>query len=142
MGDAMNEKGRFVVRPLKWLAAFKGRVTEVIYFGQTPLGRRLDAWFEGDLTGKLLSGRMKGVDYILVRSDNVAEIHVRAAVTTPEGINLSLQIWGYQQDGEIRDAQVKVLTGAEKYRWLGDKIIVGKGRSEGGVLEFDYYYEP
>lgn len=130
------------LRPLKRLAGFKGRVTEVIDFGNTPLGRRFDAWFEGDLTGEVLSGKMKGVDYILVRADKVAEIHVRAAVTTPEGINLSLQIWGFHRDGEIRDAQVKVVTGAEAYQWLGDKIIVGKGKSEGGILEFDYYYEP
>lgn len=138
----MSESRRFVLRPLERLASFKGRVTEVIYFGNTPWGRRFDAWFEGELTGDLLSGRMKGVDYILVRSDDVAEIQVRAAVTTPEGINVSLQIWGYHRDGEIRDAQVKVVTGSEKYRWLCDKIIVGKGKSEGGVLEFDYYYEP
>ncbi len=131
-----------IIHPLEPLASFRGRVTELITYGPTPLGQRLDAHFEGELDGERLKGRMKGVDYILVRSDGVAEIHVRAAVTTLEGVNLSLEIYGYHRDGIIRDAQVKFLTGDPRYLWLTDKIIVGKGKSEKGLLEFEYFYEP
>jgi hypothetical protein len=127
---------------LELLTSFKGKVTELIYFGDTPLGRRFDAYFEGDLSGGVLSGKMRGVDYILVRSDGIAEVNVRAAIVTSDGINISVQISGFGQDGEIKDTYVKMVTGHEKYRWLSSVIIIGKGKSTSGNLEIDYFYEP
>ena len=129
------------IGPLKLLMSFQGKVTELINFGNTPLGRRFDAYFEGELTEGVLSGRMRGVDYILVRPDGIAEINVRAAVTTQEGVNISVLISGYHQNGEIKDTYVKMVTGNENYRWLSSAIIVGKGKSAGGNLEIDYFYE-
>jgi len=132
----------FSIGRLELLTSFKGKVTELIYFGDTPLGRRFDAYFEGDLTGGVLSGRMRGVDYILTRADGVSEINVRAAIVTPDGVNISVQISGYHRDGEIKDTYVKMVTGNENYRWLTSAIIIGKGKSAGGTLEIDYFYEP
>jgi hypothetical protein len=129
------------IGPLQLLMSFKGKVTELINFGNTPLGRRFDAYFEGDLTGGVLAGRMRGVDYILVRPDGIAEINVRAAIVTPDGINISVLISGYHQNGAIKDTHVKMVTGNENYRWLSSAIIVGKGKSAGGNLEIDYFYE-
>ncbi|MBN1664705.1 MAG: DUF3237 domain-containing protein [Deltaproteobacteria bacterium] len=133
----------YSIKKLEHLCSYKAKITEVINFGMTPLGRRLDVCFDGDLAGDLLSGRMRGVDYILVRSDGVGEIHVRGAITTKDGVNISVEISGYgDENGDIRDAHVKFLTGHEKYQWLTSKIVVGKGKSANGQLEFDYYYEP
>jgi hypothetical protein len=129
------------IGPLKLLMSFQGKVTELINFGNTPLGRRFDAYFEGELTEGVLSGRMRGVDYILVRPDGIAEINVRAAITTQEGVNISVLISGYHQNGEIKDTYVKMVTGNENYHWLSSAIIVGKGKSAGGNLEIDYFYE-
>jgi hypothetical protein len=128
--------------PMKLLMSFRGKVTELINFGNTPLGKRYDAWFEGDLSGGVISGRMRGIDFILVRPDGIAEINVRAAIVTQEGVNISVLISGYHQDGEIKDTYVKMITGKESYRWLSSVIIVGKGKSAGGNLEIDYFYEP
>jgi hypothetical protein len=129
------------IGPMNLLMSFQGKVTELIHFGDTPLGRRFDVYFEGELSGGVLSGRMRGVDYILVRADGVAEINVRAAITTQDGINLSVIISGYHEKGEIKDTQVKMVTGDKNYRWLSSAIIVGKGKSDGGKLEIDYFYE-
>jgi hypothetical protein len=131
----------FSIGRMELLMSLQGKVTEVINFGKTPLGRRFDAHFEGELSGEVLSGKMRGVDYILVRPDGIAEINVRAAIVTPEGVNISVQISGYHQEGEIRDAYVKMVTGNENYHWLSSAIIVGKGKSAGGNLEIDYFYE-
>ena len=131
----------FSIDRLELLTSFKGKVTELIYFGDTPLGKRFDAYFEGDLSGGVLSGRMRGVDYILVRSDGVAEINVRAAIVTQDGVNISVQISGYHQNGEIKDTYVKMVTGNKDYNWLTSAIIIGKGKSVGGTLEIDYFYE-
>ncbi len=128
--------------PMKLLMSLRGKVTELINFGNTPLGKRYDAWFEGDLSGGVISGRMRGIDYILVRPDGIAEINVRAAIVTQDGVNISVLISGYHQDGEIKDTYVKMITGIESYRWLSSAIIIGKGKSAGGNLEIDYFYEP
>ncbi len=127
--------------PMKLLMSLRGKVTELINFGNTPLGKRYDALFEGDLSGGVISGRMRGIDYILVRPDGIAEINVRAAIVTQDGVNISVLISGYHQNGEIKDTYVKMITGKESYQWLSSVIIVGKGKSVGGNLEIDYFYE-
>ena len=131
----------FSINRLELLSSFKGKVTELIYFGNTPVGKRFDAYFEGDLSGGVLSGKMRGVDYILSRSDGVAEISIRAAIVTHDGVNISVVIAGYHRDGEIKDTYVKMVTGNERYRWLTSAIIIGKGKSAGEQLEIDYFYE-
>ena len=131
----------FSIGHLELLTSFKGNVTELIYFGDTPLGKRFDAYFEGDLSGGVLSGRMRGVDYILVRSDGIGEINVRAAIITSNGVNISVQISGFGQDEEIKDTYVKMVTGHKDYIWLTSAIIIGKGKSVSGNLEIDYFYE-
>lgn len=141
----LSGKGKlimFSIGRMDLLTSFQGKVTELINFGNTPLGRRFDAYFEGGLTGGALSGMMRGVDYILIRPDGIAEINVRASITTQDQVNISVLISGYHQDGEIKDTYVKMVTGNENYRWLSTAIIIGKGKSSGGNLEIDYFYEP
>jgi hypothetical protein len=140
----LSGKGKLImlsIGRMELLMSFQGKVSELINFGKTPLGRRFDAYFEGDLSGGVLSGKMRGVDYILVRPDGIAEINVRAAIVTQDGVNISVLISGYHQNGEIKDTYVKMVTGNEKYLWLSSAIIIGKGKSTGGNLEIDYFYE-
>lgn len=132
----------FTFGQLEHLCSFKATITKRISFGNTPVGKRTDMHFEGDLTGGILSGRMRGIDYLLTRSDGVSEINVKAAIETTDGINISVQIYGYYYDDLIEDNAVKLLTGHEKYKWLGNKVIVGKGKATPGGLEVDYFYEP
>lgn len=127
---------------LEYLCSYKARITDIIHFGDKPLGKRYDAYFEGDLTGQKLSGKMRGIDYILMRSDGVAELNVRAVIATDDKVNISVQISGYGHGEELKDTQIRMSTGHEKYRWLMSKIIIGKGKMVNGTLELDYYYEP
>ena len=132
----------YSINRLEHLCSYKAKITERIPFGETPVGTRYDAYFEGDIKGEKLSGKMHGIDYILVRSDGIAELNVRAILVTDDKVNISVQISGYMQDGELKDTQIKMITGDEKYHWLMTKIIIGKGKSADGKLELDYYYEP
>ena len=131
----------FTFGRLEHLCSFKAKITQRINFGETPLGKRTDIHFEGDLTGGILSGRMKGIDYLLTRSDGVSEINVRASIATVDGINISVQIFGYYDGELIEDNAVKLLTGHEKYKWLGNKVIVGRGKGTKEGLEVDYFYQ-
>jgi len=132
----------YTIYSLEHLCSYKARTTDFIYFGDTPLGKRYDIYFEGDVTGQKLSGKMRGIDYILERSDGIAELNVRAVLITDDKVNISVQISGYGHDGILKDTQIKMITGDEKYRWLMSKIIIGKGKSADGILDLDYYYEP
>ena len=131
----------YVINGLEHLCAYKADVTKVIYFGETPLGKRSDVYFKGDVRGKL-SGKMHGVDYILERSDGIVELNVRAVLVTEDNANISIQISGYMENEALKDTQIKMVTGHEKYRWLMSKIIIGKGKAADNKLELDYYYEP
>lgn len=137
----------FEIGELKHLASYSARITKNIEFGETPAGRRMDVYFEGELTGEQLSGSMSGVDYVAFRSDGTFEINVWGVITTNDGALISTRIEGYsrQKDGSIVDT-VRVLTSDDRYKWLCDKLIVGWGRvmdtSEGQGFNVDYYYEP
>jgi len=134
---------RFPVAQLELLASLTATATEFIAYGDTPLGQRMDIYFEGELTGGPLSGKMRGIDYVLVRADGVSEINARATVLTGDGANISMQIFGYMRDGEIRDAHVRLLTGDERYKWLCEKTIIGRGKLPSPTqIEIDYFYEP
>ena len=67
---------------------------------------------------------------------------MKAVIVTLDGINISVQISGFYHDRLIKDNQIKLLTANEKYLWLGNKIILGKGKVTAEGLEVDYFYEP
>lgn len=129
------------------LTSMKADVTNIIDFGDTPAGHRMDVYFEGELTGKLLSGRMEGIDYVSTRPDGVMQINVYATISTDDDALISVRIKGYfnPEDGSVKDDNVRFLTSHEKYKWLCNTIIVGRGLASGGVgegtLAVDYHYE-
>ena len=127
-----------------FLASYNVSITKKIDYGDTPVGKRVDVHFEGDLTGDLLSGTMRGIDYVTIRSDGVTEINPRASLKTSDGALISVQISGYAfPDGTIKDTFVRFLTSDEKYKWLNEKVIFGEGRMTSETeFEIKYYYEP
>ncbi len=134
---------RFPIAQLELLASLTASATEFTAYGDTPIGQRMDISFAGDLTGGVLSGEIHGIDYALVRPDGVSEINARAVIVTGDGASISAQIFGYMRDGDIRDAHVRLLTGDERYKWLCEKTIVGRGKLLSPTqLEVDYFYEP
>ncbi|MBU4317018.1 MAG: DUF3237 domain-containing protein [Proteobacteria bacterium] len=132
----------YVIDRLEHLCSYKADVTNRVNFGDTPFGKRYDVYFEGSVTGQKLSGKMHGIDYVLKRSDGIAELNVKAVLVTEDNVNVSVQISGYMNGEELKDTQIKMVTGHEKYSWLMSKIIIGKGKAANNRLELDYYYEP
>jgi len=127
---------------LTYLAYFKFTITKQIIFGETPYGIRHNEYYEGELTGDLVSGSMSGIDYMLYRPDGIDEVNTRATIETPDGAYISVEITGYAMpDGTIVDSYVRFLSGHEKYKWMNDTVFFGKGKAlSEDTYEIDYYY--
>ncbi len=75
---------------------FTAELTEIIPVGFVPEGIRLDAHFKGSVVeGLLIGAQLRGVDYLLLRSDGVGIINVYEVVTTTAGENVSVHAQGY-----------------------------------------------
>lgn len=75
---------------------FTADLTEVVPVGLVPEGIRLDAHFTGSIVEGLLHGaQVRGVDYLLLRSDGVGVINVYEVVTTTAGEHVSVHAQGY-----------------------------------------------
>jgi hypothetical protein len=59
-----------------------------------PEGARFDLYLEGPVTGPRLHGTVKGVDYLRVRADGRAELHIHAEITTGDGAKVALEAGG------------------------------------------------
>ena len=132
---------------LELLAHMKADVKQMINYGLTPLGHRIDVVFEGRLSGGIVTGSLQGVDYFLMRADGVGQVDVRGTITTEDEAVISVCISGYVIGSKFIDPAVKLVTGDERYKWLGETIICGTGRGlpEGyqGLpeqFEMSYYY--
>lgn len=103
--------------------------------GVTPGGARLDVEFEGDLDpGGRLTGHLRAINYLTVRSDGVAHVHVRGTVTTPEGEVVAFTATGLTvpaPDGSatVRDA-VTYQTGASNLAWLNATVGFAAGNAD------------
>lgn len=142
----------YTIGNFEHLANYKAKVTDTFDYGETAIGQRLDVHFGGPIKGPRLSGTMTGIDYVEPRFDGTLGIHVRAMITTDDNALISVHINGFfnPETGAINDNRVQMLSSDERYRWLGDKIIIGRGKAgatsgaegiEIGEIEVDYYYE-
>ena len=86
-------------------------------------GVRLDVAFEGRVTGPKLSGAIKGVDYIHIRADGRAQLHIHAEITTEGGQKIALAADGVAmlQAGaavnQLRE-NATLTTSAAEYTWV------------------------
>ncbi len=129
------------------LTSMKARVLQMVNYGMTPLGHRVDVVFEGDLTGGIITGKLQGVDYFLLRSDGVGEVDVRGNIITNDEAVISVSIKGYVIGPKFVDTSIKLTTSDERYKSLNEKIIIGNGQGlpEGFTglpeqFEMNYYY--
>ena len=77
------------------LYRLEAQLTEIVPIGLVPEGVRLDVYFDGRLThGRFAGGRVRGIDYLLLRNDGVGVIDVRAAVVAGEG-HVEVKAQGY-----------------------------------------------
>jgi hypothetical protein len=100
-----------------------------------PEGVRLDIDFEGELTGPRLSGKIAGTDYVLLRGDGVAKLHIHAVITTDDGERIAFYGDGVAivQPGsptmQLRE-NITLHTAAPKYSWVNRLQIWATGQGD------------
>ena len=110
-------------------------VLRLLVTGATPDGTRMDAEFEGDLDpGGRVAGHLKGVDYITVRQDGVAHLHIHGVITNPEGDVVALNATGLgvrasEGTAIIREA-VTFQTASSKLAWLNGIVAFAGGKAD------------
>ena len=73
-----------------------GTSAESVLMRRTPPpkeGARLDLYLEGPVTGRL-RGSVTGVDYLNMRADGRAELHIHAYITLEDGKKVALEAGG------------------------------------------------
>lgn len=111
------------LQPLySFTAALRPRV-----IGQTADGARLDVEFEGELDpdGRL-TGHLRAVNYLTVRSDGVQHLDIHGVVTSPEGDLVAFKATGLAVPaGEgvaaVRDAAI-YQTSSSRLAWLNQTV--------------------
>ena len=97
-----------------------------------PSGARYDFTLEGRVAGPRLRGTFKGIDYIQVRSDGRAELHIHAEITTDDGKKIALSAGGVASFpdglpvGELRE-NVTMTTAEPGYEWVNPLQIWAVG---------------
>ena len=118
-------------------------ITEVTDYGVTledvlsgkasvPLqGARIDVAFEGRATGRL-AGRLRGVDYLLVRADGRVDLNIHATIKTEDGHRIALAADGVclpragEPVADLRE-NVELITASEDYSWVNTRQVWGVG---------------
>ena len=100
-----------------------------------PEGVRVDAPFEGELKGPKLKGKIAGTDYLLIRGDGVAKLHIHAVITTDNGGRIAFcgEGIGTVQEGspiaQLRE-NVTLHTAAQEYSWVNSQQFWATGQTD------------
>lgn len=112
-----------------------------------PQGARIDVAFEGHAKGRL-SGKVRGVDYLRIRSDGRIDLDIRATIETDDGRRIALSADGVAvpRAGEpIADLleNVSLCTAAADYTWVNTRQIWGPGTVNlaTGKIHIDAYLQ-
>lgn len=89
-------------------------------------GLRFDIHFEGDVTGDLVEGTIKGVDYLTVRADGRLFLDLHASISTKDGAVINVTESGINNNGELR-LNMDFHTNDPRYAWLNHKHVWGVG---------------
>ncbi|MBU3822068.1 DUF3237 domain-containing protein [Flavobacteriaceae bacterium XHP0103] len=91
-----------------------------------PEGARFDINFEGDVEGERINGKIKGIDYLEVRSDGRFFLTLHATITTSDGANIKVEEIGNNKNGELK-LFMKFHSSDKKYAWLNNQDVIGNG---------------
>ena len=94
-------------------------------------GARFDVAFEGGGKGRL-AGKVRGVDYVLMRAEGRADLDVRATLVTEDGHRIAAHIDGVATPRPNEPSvdlveTVRLTTAAPKYEWVNSRQIWGLG---------------
>jgi hypothetical protein len=144
---------------LEPLMTYYADLLPAVAVGQGPYGNRMvfevsGGAFEGPrLRGRLLTG---GGDWLLLDSEGIGHLDVRATFETHDGAIIYVQYFGRLEvtdavmaalggQGETRFgdqhffSQPRFETGDERYRWLNRVIAVGQGRVMPNRVEYQVF---
>ena len=97
-----------------------------------PEGARFDMAFDGVVHGPKVNGRIAGVDYVHVRADGRAQLHIHAEITTDEGEKIALFAEGVAtpEPGSglmhLRES-VTLTTSSPSYAWVNHLQVWAQG---------------
>ena len=97
-----------------------------------PEGLRFDVPFAGEIKGDKLSGKIEGIDYVLLRGDGIVILHIHAVITTDDGERIAFFGEGVatpQQDSPIVELRESVClqTASPTFAWLNKVHIWATG---------------
>ena len=85
-----------VAPPPDFAFRMEATFTYVTVIGMLPEGLRIDAHYNGSMiAGPLAGAIVRGVDYLLIRSDGVSVLDVRETITMPAGHSIAVRAQGY-----------------------------------------------
>ena len=103
--------------------------------GPVPEGEMVNFPFAGRVSGPEISGKLEGVDYVLIRPDGVGLLHVHGIITTDGGDLISIEVSAFATDSRkkgLNDIKgvVTFRTSAKKYAWLNSTQGVEEGYAD------------
>ena len=110
-------------------------------------GARIDIAFEGRATGRL-TGRVRGLDYLRIRTDGRIDLDIRAIVETEDGHRIALSADGVgvpraaEPIADLRE-NVSLTTAAENHAWVNRRQVWGVGTVNfaTGKIHIDAYMQ-
>lgn len=95
-------------------------------------GARIDIAFEGPISGPKLKGRMSGIDYVHIRGDGHAQLHIHAEITTDDGERVAFFADGLARPEpdtnllQLRE-NITFTTSSTAYAWINRVLGWGQG---------------
>ncbi|KAB7530284.1 DUF3237 family protein [Flagellimonas olearia] len=89
-------------------------------------GARFDIYFEGDLIGEKINGKISGVDYLEVRADGRFFLDLHAKILTDDGAQIQVTETGINDHGNLK-LNMEFHTNDERYSWLNRAQVLGLG---------------
>lgn len=89
-------------------------------------GAHFDIYFEGDLIGEKINGKISGVDYLKVRADGRYFLDLHAKILTDDGAQIQVTETGINDNGTLKLNMV-FHTNDQRYAWLNRAQVLGLG---------------
>ncbi|OJJ37919.1 hypothetical protein ASPWEDRAFT_171371 [Aspergillus wentii DTO 134E9] len=142
------------------LFSLRCAVAAPIEIGNGPYGRRRCVPIEsGTVRGEYINGEVVpgGADFMLVEDDQTTHVNTNYVIKSDDGAYLYIRTEGTRSgppevlkalmEGDGVDPNsywfhlhIKIETGHEKYRWMNNRVIVGRATRAKGEVAYDAYF--
>jgi len=126
---------------LEFLFDEKIKFLSLLDIGAVPEGSRVNLPFAGEIMGPHLNGKVEGINYVLLRSDDVGVVHVHGIVTATSGDLISIEVRGLSTTGTDGHQAVKgtitYQTGSKEFAWLNSTLGIVDGITDLGKMEMN-----